>query len=82
MIKKFKQRKQHYFLFSYKFQRTNGVVGYGCKTISQNTKNVTQSTFDYVSESARKSIDCYVENIIITSVSYLGYMTEKEFNNN
>lgn len=79
MKKKFKQRKRHYFLFSYKFQRTNGVVGYGCKTISQNTKNVTQSTFDYVSESARKNIDCYVENLLITSVSYLGYMAEQEF---
>ena len=79
MIKKFKQSKRHYFLFAYKFQRTNGAVGYGCKTISQNTKNVTQSTFDYVSELARKSIDSYVESILITSVSYLGYMTEQEF---
>ena len=33
-------------------------------------------------ELAIKSIDHYVENIIITSVSYLGYMTEKEFNDN
>ena len=82
MKKKFKQRKQHYFLFAYKFQCKNGKTGYGCRTISQNTINVTLSTLDYVSELAIKSIDHYVENIIITSVSYLGYMTEKEFNDN
>ncbi|MCX8674923.1 hypothetical protein J3U16_06420 [Gilliamella sp. B3023] len=79
MKKKFKQRKQHYFLFAYKFQCTNGRDGYGCKTVSQNTFNVTQSTFDYVSELARNSIDSYVDSILITSASYLGYMTEKEF---
>jgi hypothetical protein len=79
MKKKFKQRKWHYYLFAYKYQCTNGAVGYGCKTISKNNINVTQSTFDYVSELARKSIDHYVESILITSVSYLGYMTEKEF---
>ena len=80
MKKKFKQRKWHYYLFAFKFQCTNGKSGWGYRTISQTTINVTKSTFDYVSESARKSIDDYVEYIIITSVSYLGYMTEKEFN--
>lgn len=79
MKKKFKQRKKHHFLFAYKFQCTNGKGGYGCITIPQNTINVTQSTFDYAAELARNSIDSYVENLLITSVSYLGYMTEQEF---
>lgn len=79
MKKKFKQRKKHHFLFAYKFQCANGKVGYGCITIPQNTINVTQSTFDYAAELARNSIDSYVENLLITSVSYLGYMTEQEF---
>lgn len=79
MKKKFKQRKRHYYVFAYKFQCKNGVNGHGCKTISKSNINVTQSTLNYVSELARKSIDYYVENILITSISYLGYMTEKEF---
>lgn len=87
MKKKFKQRKQHYFLFAYKFQCTNGKDGYGCKTISKNNINVTQTTFNCIWELLKKDVDDVddvddVENMIITSVNYLGYMTEKEFNDN
>ncbi|MCX8649980.1 hypothetical protein J3U21_06265 [Gilliamella sp. B2776] len=81
MKKKFKQRKQHYFLFAYKFQCANGKDGYGCKTISKNNINVTQTTFNCIWELLKKDVDD-VENMIITSVNYLGYMTEKEFNDN
>ncbi|MCX8581988.1 hypothetical protein J3U18_09805 [Gilliamella sp. B3482] len=81
MKKKFKQRKQHYFLFAYKFQCTNGKDGYGCKTISKNNINVTQTTFNCIWELLKKDVDD-VESMIITSVNYLGYMTEKEFNDN
>lgn len=79
MKKKFKQQKRHYYSFAYTFQYANGNIGYGCKTISKSNTNITQSTINHVIELARKSIDHYVEVVLITSINYLGYMTEKEF---
>lgn len=81
--------RQHYILIGYGFTTLNGQTGYGSsvKTIDGeevNAKKITQNDIKFFSELLQKSVEnqegLLLKKLFIMSISYLGYMTQEEFN--
>lgn len=70
--------KLHWYLFS--VVGISGAKGNGSATVGIKNSCVTQSVIESVLEEFSKGWGVNKDNLVVTSVSYLGHMTEEEFN--
>ena len=81
--------KLHYYLVSYTYKNDDVYTRYsgvGTFTLSQPYQNIDKSTIDFCQkypygELNRLKIPTEGTSIILNAFSYMGYMTENEYNN-
>lgn len=79
MKKRYKQRKKHWFLISYTVKNTSNETLLGSFWVNRNSNNITYKSLNFYDSHIFSLRNDLTGTPIITAISYLGHMTEKEF---